>query len=1350
MKRILINATQNEEIRVALCTGNHLYDFDLENRTREQKKSNIYKGHVTRVEPSLEAVFVEYGSQRQGFLPIREISSEYLSGNPRDENIKKLIKEGDELIVQVEKEERGNKGAALSTYVSLAGRYLVLMPNNPRGGGISRQISGKLREDMKRMLSNLDLAKGMSVIIRTAGIGKTQEDLQHDLNHLLNIWQAIQEQNQKYPSPRLVHQEAGVVTRAVRDYLRDDIAEIWIDNENAYIEAAGFIDAVMPKQAEKLRKYTDYEPMFSRFNIEKQIETAYQREVRLPSGGSIVIDQTEALVSIDINSAKSTKGSDVAETAYHTNLEAADEIARQLRLRDMGGLIVIDFIDMNDNKHQKEVEKRLIDATKYDRARVQFGDISKFGLMEMSRQRLRPSLEESTGYICPRCHGNGMIRDLRSLSLSIMRQIEQIALKERQGEVQAEVPTDIAAFLLNEKRDALVYLEQDSGTRITILPHAHLESPNFKLHFNRDGFAPSSYERITDTAQEHSDLGYDVDWQTADSARPEQQPTRQPLKAIADKSTRSNNQQDNKNSSRNSNTVTHSNEHRNHNNTNDSNAAPNQAQSNVANGIQQSNAPQNQAQQNNTQSPVITAKPQAVAWLSNLFAQAPQAQTAHSVSSTDAAEAIEALVNTGATSLGSFGQVDSSALVNTPSSPTQQDSRQNSQQRNEQASDNSTHRQQNNRSNDHDTDENNDDKRKRNARKSRSPKPRQRREQRDGHETQDSRSTSDNVDNSNNDAHSNANNVTDAKSSDNRNQRSDESRNDHRRQNERSRQDSTQNDNPSETSNESNTAADKQARSKRKPHSQRSSRGMLERNETLTGSNAKQNDSQTASNNKRADARDNQNPNEVVLQINEAPVKLKSPEIVHLSLDDSKAAKIEHKPAQPQMPESETVDVEKVADAPKDSAASTATKTSSTTQSQPQSKSSKDEIADSHEKAVSEAAEVATVDTVSISASEQAPIIEAGADSKSNLKQADAVVSEVDNSAPKAEAIDTALTSEVLFAKRYITAAKFGQASNDPRVVRAQQAQSLESQAPESETSAKQTVKSVSAIRGTVGEFIQATLAKAQTRMEEDGVINCFIAAMAEHNSQSKPAMTAATADSESAGTDFDFSNYGYQPLDADYLSRFKIMTTAVSQFAADQGKTSVTPSAITQRASNDPRGQHPDFEQDQQQLQGDAAAGDTQENSIDAVDAHKVVATALTGAAQAAEISAESEQLLEADAQLKAESAQLLDEGFLTVEGSLPAEGSSTAEGSLPAESFLLESEALAKEDSQGNKSKTTIASYKNMIENVAEQLLPQTGMFNLTTAKVPKARSRKPKTEHKKPTQAEKAETDDTDTDS
>ncbi len=316
MKRILINATHAEEIRVALCNGNHLYDFDLENRTREQKKSNIYKGHVTRVEPSLEAVFVEYGSQRQGFLPIREIAPEYLSGDPRYiSNIKQVIKEGTELIIQIEKEERGNKGAALSTFISLAGRYLVLMPNNPKGGGISRQISGKTRDEMKQILADLTLPKGMSVIVRTAGIGKSLEELQHDLDHLLGIWKNIQYQNKNFPSPRLVHQEAGVVTRAMRDYLRDDIVEVWIDNENAYNEASNFIETMMPQQAKKLRKYTDIDPIFSRFGIEKQIETAYQREVRLPSGGSIVIDQTEALVSIDINSAKSTKGSDVSETA---------------------------------------------------------------------------------------------------------------------------------------------------------------------------------------------------------------------------------------------------------------------------------------------------------------------------------------------------------------------------------------------------------------------------------------------------------------------------------------------------------------------------------------------------------------------------------------------------------------------------------------------------------------------------------------------------------------------------------------------------------------------------------------------------------------------------------------------------------------------------------------------------------------------------------------------------------------------------------------------------------------------------------------------------------------------------
>lgn len=635
MKRILINATHAEEIRVALCNGNHLYDFDLENRTREQKKANIYKGHVTRVEPSLEAVFVEYGSQRQGFLPIREIAPEYLAGDPRSTtNIKQLIKEGDELIVQVEKEERGNKGAALSTLISLAGRYLVLMPNNARGGGISRQISGKLRDEMKQALSELRLPKGMSVIIRTAGIGKTTDELQQDLDHLLNIWKGIQQQSQKFPSPRLLHQEAGVVTRAVRDYLRDDITEIWVDNEYAYNEAANFIEAVMPQQANKLRKYTDYEPMFARFGIEKQIETAYQREVRLPSGGSIVIDQTEALVSIDINSSKATKGADVSETAFNTNLEAADEIARQLRLRDMGGLIVIDFIDMATDDHQKQVENRLKEATKNDRARIQFAEISRFGLLEMSRQRLRPSLEEATGYLCPRCHGTGMIRDLRSLALSIMRQIEQRALQERHGEIQAEVPTDIAAFLLNEKRETLVCLEQESGTRITILPHAHLESPEFNITYNSDGFAPSSYERVAESQQqEYKDRGYDTsNWHTDDNEVSRVAPTG------------------------------------NHNAW--SNA------SNAANTTPNPATPSNKSQQtaNNTTAPKAAAPEpvqpaatvpatSAVAWLSNLFAPTQQAQVTPHFSGQDAASAIESLVNTGAQSLGVQGQINYAALT---------------------------------------------------------------------------------------------------------------------------------------------------------------------------------------------------------------------------------------------------------------------------------------------------------------------------------------------------------------------------------------------------------------------------------------------------------------------------------------------------------------------------------------------------------------------------------------------------------------------------------------------------------------------------------------------------------------
>ncbi len=600
MKRMLINATHAEEIRVALINGHRLYDFDLENRTREQKKSNIYKGRVTRVEPSLEAVFVEYGSQRQGFLSMREIANSYLLKDPRStSNIRELITEGTELLVQIEKEERGNKGAALSTFISLAGRYLVLMPNNPKGGGISRQIAGTVREEMKEILSALDVPRAMSVIVRTAGIGRSQEELQLDLQHLLGLWQQIGGLAASGPSPMLVHQEAGVVTRAVRDYLRDDIGEILIDNEQAYNEAYSFVQQVMPHQIDKIKKHLANEPLFASFGIESQIETAYQREVKLPSGGSIVIDQTEALVSIDINSAKATRGADVEDTALNTNLEAADEIARQLRLRDMGGLVVIDFIDMGKDRNQRAVEARLKEATQSDRARIQFGSLSRFGLLEMSRQRLRPSLEEATGYVCPRCHGTGMIRDLRSLSLSIMRAIEEIALRERQGEVQLQVPIEIAAFLLNEKRDSLVYLEQSSRCRITILPHPHLETPHYHISFNREGNAPASYELIERTDA----LGYDTDWQQPNAVAPAPR------------------QQGNKQQR-------------------DGNRAPAQAAA---------AAPAQAAQQSKTQ----------FAWLENLFT--PRQARPQGTSSNDAASAIEQLVNGGAVSRGLYGEISTPA-----------------------------------------------------------------------------------------------------------------------------------------------------------------------------------------------------------------------------------------------------------------------------------------------------------------------------------------------------------------------------------------------------------------------------------------------------------------------------------------------------------------------------------------------------------------------------------------------------------------------------------------------------------------------------------------------------------------
>lgn len=608
MKRMLINATHAEEIRVALVTGQRLYDFDLENRTREQKKSNIYKGHVTRVEPSLEAVFVEYGAGRQGFLSMREIANSYYKADPRQtSNIRELITEGTELLVQVEKEERGNKGAALSTFISLAGRYLVLMPNNPKGGGISRQISGSVREELKEMLASLNIPRGMSVIVRTAGIGRSQEELQLDLQHLMDLWAQIQNTASSGPSPMLVHQEAGVVTRAIRDYLRDDVAEILIDSEQAYNEAYNFVKAVMPRQIDKLKTYTLNEPLFAHFGIESQIQTAYEREVKLPSGGSIVIDQTEALVSIDINSAKSTRGHDVEDTALNTNLEAAEEIARQLRLRDIGGLVVIDFIDMTKDRNQRMVEAKLREATQSDRARIQFGQLSRFGLMEMSRQRLRPSLEEATGYVCPRCHGTGMVRDLRSLSLSIMRKVEEIALRERHGEIQVEVPVEIAAFLLNEKRHSLVYLEQTSNVRVTVLPHPHLETPHYEISYNPEGFAPTSYERTEATRSSEKELGYEAsEWHLG-----EEQQVQQAAQQASSQPERNNKKK------------------------------------------QQQPAIQQQTQAAAPAAPSTSP----CAWLENLFVQKQATTVDQARTANNAAAAIEQMVNAGAVSRGQFGQM---------------------------------------------------------------------------------------------------------------------------------------------------------------------------------------------------------------------------------------------------------------------------------------------------------------------------------------------------------------------------------------------------------------------------------------------------------------------------------------------------------------------------------------------------------------------------------------------------------------------------------------------------------------------------------------------------------------------
>lgn len=498
MKKMLINATQPEEMRVALVDGQRLYDLDIENRTRLQKKSNIYIGKITRVEPSLEAAFVDFGADRHGFLPLKEIAREYFYRSPGDADgrakIRDVVKEGTKVVVQVDKEERGSKGAALTTFVSLAGRYMVLMPNNPRAGGISRRIEGDDRAELREALSVLDIPEGMGVIIRTAGVGRSPEELQWDLSYLLQLWTAICEASREHSDPVLLYQESNVIIRAVRDYLRDDVDQVLIDAPEAHKQATDFVSMVMPKYANRIKMYEDSIPLFNRFQIESQIETAFQREVRLPSGGSIVIDPTEALVSIDINSSRATKGSNIEDTALQTNLEAADEIARQLRLRDMGGLVVIDFIDMLAARNQRAVENRIRDALAIDRARVQVGKISRFGLLEMSRQRLRPSLGETTAIVCPRCTGQGTIRDTKSLALSILRLMEEEATKDRSAEVRAIVPVDVAAYLLNEKRATLTEIEQVTGARVLVVPNPNLETPHFEVQRLRDDEVVGDHE----------------------------------------------------------------------------------------------------------------------------------------------------------------------------------------------------------------------------------------------------------------------------------------------------------------------------------------------------------------------------------------------------------------------------------------------------------------------------------------------------------------------------------------------------------------------------------------------------------------------------------------------------------------------------------------------------------------------------------------------------------------------------------------------------------------------------------------------------------------------------------------
>ncbi|HID7689577.1 TPA: Rne/Rng family ribonuclease [Neisseria meningitidis] len=524
MKRMLFNATQAEELRVAIVDGQNLLDLDIETLGKEQRKGNIYKGIITRIEPSLEACFVDYGTDRHGFLPFKEVSRSYFQdyegGRAR---IQDVLKEGMEVIVQVEKDERGNKGAALTTFISLAGRYLVLMPNNPRGGGVSRRIEGEERQELKAAMAELDIPNGMSIIARTAGIGRSAEELEWDLNYLKQLWQAIEEAGKAHHDPYLLFMESSLLIRAIRDYFRPDIGEILVDNQEVYDQVAEFMSYVMPGNIGRLKLYEDHTPLFSRFQIEHQIESAFSRSVSLPSGGAIVIDHTEALVSIDVNSARATRGADIEDTAFKTNMEAAEEVARQMRLRDLGGLVVIDFIDMENPKHQRDVENVLRDALKKDRARVQMGKLSRFGLLELSRQRLKPALGESSHVACPRCAGTGVIRGIESTALHVLRIIQEEAMKDNTGEVCAQVPVDVATFLLNEKRAELFAMEERLDVNVVLIPNIHLENPHYEINRIRtddveeDG--EPSYKRVAEPEEDESAKPFGGE--KAKAARPE-------------------------------------------------------------------------------------------------------------------------------------------------------------------------------------------------------------------------------------------------------------------------------------------------------------------------------------------------------------------------------------------------------------------------------------------------------------------------------------------------------------------------------------------------------------------------------------------------------------------------------------------------------------------------------------------------------------------------------------------------------------------------------------------------------------------------------------------------------------